>query len=132
MAQSTVTIPVIEIPDGESATIVARLRAFDEAGTYLNTTNVTAFQVKIIDFDGTLLYELDNIPASVAISDTLIVDNLSASLGDTRGRNFKYVITPDLYNPEGGHVYLVEFVFATTLGGDLVEQWKLDVKGSSQ
>ncbi len=128
MAQTTAVAIATVIYDGENCVFIGRLRAFD--GTYLDTNNVSGFAVFVYGPDGTVLYSLGNITPGAGLSDTLIVDYQSAILGDDVGRNFQYVITPDLYNPEGGNVYPVEFVFDTTSWGDMIAQGDIVVRPS--
>ena len=126
MAQATaIAVPVV-CYDGENVVFVGRLRAFD--GTYLTTTNVSSFAVYVYGPDGAELYSLIGITPAAGLSDTLIIDEQSKLLGDDLGRNFQYVITPDLYSPEGGSVYPTEFVFDTPGWGLLVTQGDIVVR----
>lgn len=88
-------------------------RVVDGSGTALTTSTCSDWAVYVFDTsvtgeDSVLVAEATEDDTSLNFYDTLQTDVL---LNDGGGYNFEYIINSDLFTPEGGKTYRVEFKF---------------------
>lgn len=132
---ATDTIPVIWNEDG-SASCLGRATAHDATGAATGITGEGKF-IKQADLSTIIceVFDMTNVRTSVAtptvtissvILDTPVTDEVIWTRGST-GYNFHHDLAETNF-PIGGHVYLVEYYFATTGG----TKWPVRYQGEAK
>jgi hypothetical protein len=100
----------VEIREGTPLTLVARIET--AGGTPVTSASFDSVVVEAFDESSTTpdtaVWSSGGLDPTTVYSDTLIYDDAANTLGDSGGRNFKYVLAIDDFRLLGGRTYTVQ------------------------